>query len=131
MFRIRFKDFSGCEHEYNYSSTNSIEEMKEEYNRICQIEGNTDVNIYEVEEHNITITMLNPKSRFTPIKEKISKIRQVLSYVHSVAMPYGLSLVKGKVEADMARIKDECRETLIMLNDSNPNGNNVFEEEND
>ena len=97
MFRIRFKDFSGCEHEYNYSSTNSIEEMKEEYNRICQIEGNTDVNIYEVEEHNITITMLNPKSRFTPIKEKISKIRQVLSYVHSVAMPYGLSLVKGKV----------------------------------
>lgn len=128
MFRIRFIDNCGQRRFCDFSSDNSIEEIKHEYEEYCLI-GCKEVQVFEVEEHNITITMLNPKTRFTPIKEKISRLRQVLSYIHSVTVPYGLSLVKGKAEADMARIKDECRETLIMLNDSNPNGNNVFEDD--
>ena len=127
MFRIRFINQSGVRKSYDYSSDNSIEEIKHEYEELCLC-GCKEVQVFEVEEHNITSAILNPKTRFTPIKEKISKIRQVLSYVHSVAMPYGLSLVKGKAESDMARIKDETREALIMLNDCKSDGNIVDDE---
>ena len=127
MFRIRFIDNCGQRRFCDYSSDNTIEEIKHEYQEYCLI-GCKEIQVFEVEEHNITSVIINPKTHFTPIKEKISKIRQVLSYVHSVAMSYGSNLVRGKPESDMARIKDETHEALIMLNDCKPDGNNVFEE---
>ena len=127
MFRIRFIDHFGQRRFYEYSSDSTIEAIKQEYEECCG-KGYEEVQVFEVEEHNITSAIINPKTHFIPIKEKISKIRKILSYVHSVAMPYGLSLVKGKPESDMARIKDETREALIMLNDCKPNGDNVSEE---
>jgi len=128
MFRIKFKDFSGCEHQYDYSSTNSIEEIQEEFNRISRIHGNTDVNVFEVEEFNITGTMLNPKKRFTHIKDKIENIRQMLIYFRNLASSYKLNLVKGKPETDMANICDCSETSLMMLNDINRDGNVVWDE---
>lgn len=118
MFKITFKDKDGYKKERLYSSNNTIEEIQKEFNEYCRLYD--EVNVFEVEEFNITSTMLNPKERFTPVKEKIERIRQMLIYFRNLAMEYNLNLVKGKPENDMARIREESEASLMMLNDVSP-----------